>query len=442
VKQFFAALFVAGVLLAGCRHAKEGSARDEVRALLARDEPERALKQVTRLRKDLPEDYELARLEVEAAARANQGEGLLARLERIGRPSAIELYMRGLARFAVRGNAEGAAEAFTRGIALRPEEPELHHRLGLVYLEAEQHLKAVEPLRRAVELAPKRAGYRVPWAKALHRTGDTAGAIEALRGMLTANPSAAELASGRRVMEAIADPFGTVPSSARKQFEEGLRWLQEVDVPQEAITAFEAVLRDFPDLAVAHALLGLAYQRIDDAGRAIEEYRKAIALAPHVGRTYEYLGELYLARQRPEQAEEAFAQAVAKNPLLDAPYFRLGDLALERRDLPAAEKAFRAAALLSPGSPAAHGKLALVLQLKEDYAGAERELRHVLAAQPENLEFKLRLGLLYAERRTKATRAEDRRRDGEQAARWLKEVLAEQPDNAAASRALESLRGS
>ncbi|HET9450237.1 MAG TPA: tetratricopeptide repeat protein, partial [Aggregicoccus sp.] len=219
-----------------------------------------------------------------------------------------------------------------------------------------------------------------------------------------------------------------------------LSWLFDRDAPQQAIVAFEELLRDYPDVAVVHALLGLAYQRLDDAGRAVDEYRRALELSPGDGKTHQYLAELYLARQRPEAARVELERAVALHPLLDGAWFQLGDVQLQRRDLPGARRAFGVLRHLQPESPAARGKLALVLQLEGDWAGAERELRAVLSRDPENVEFALRLGLLHTERAGRAATEPARRSASEEAQRWLRQVLQAQPENAVASRALASLR--
>jgi tetratricopeptide (TPR) repeat protein len=86
------------------------------------------------------------------------------------------------------------------------------------------------------------------------------------------------------------------------------------------------------------------------------------------------------------------------------------------------------------------GKLALVYQLEGDFPAAERELRHVVEKDPENMEFVLRLGLLYAEQSMKTRKPEDRRTSSEEAEKWLLKVLEEQPDNALASRALQQIK--
>ncbi|MDY7230649.1 tetratricopeptide repeat protein [Hyalangium rubrum] len=434
-------------LLTGCKHGSSQERalgpQDQARVYLEQNQPTKALPLLEELHANAPDDLGVARALTEAQVKAGRADAWIAELQRRNGQNerAVNHYMLGLAYFSRASDAGApAVAAFERAIALSPQEPEFHYRLGIAHLESEQYTAALAPLRRAAELAPERAGIRLPLAKALHRTGDSAGAVEALNAVVRASPTPGEVATARALMNQIADPFAAFPKAAEGKLEEGIRLLQELDIPQQAIVAFEEILQDYPDLAVVHALLGLAYQRLDDAGRAVDEFKQAIELAPRDGKNHFYLGELYLSRQRADAAREAFAKAVAFNPLLDGAWFRLGDLQLDRRDLPAAREAFRVLTGLQPDSVPARGKLALVYQLEGDYPAAERELRRVVEKDPENVEFTLRLGLLFTERALQARRPEDRRTASEEAEKWLQKVLEAQPDNAMASRALQQLK--
>jgi tetratricopeptide (TPR) repeat protein len=434
-------------LLTGCRHGSSMeralTPREQARVHLEQHRPERALPLLEELHAKAPDDLDVARTLTEAHVKAGRTDAWIAELQRRNAQAerAVNHYMLGLAFFSRASDAAGPALAsFERALALQPSEPEFHYRLGIAHLESEQYAAALVPLRRAAELAPQRAALRLPLAKALHRTGDSVGAVAALNAVVRAAPTPSEVKIARALMEQIADPFAGFPKAAEGKLEEGLRFLQELDIPQQAILAFEEILQEYPDQAVVHALLGLAYQRLDDAGRAVDEFRQAIEQAPRDGKNHFYLGELYLSRQRSEAAREAFAKAVALNPLLDDAWFRLGDLHLERRDLPAAREAFRILTWLQPDAVPPRGKLALVYQLEANYPAAERELRHVVEKDPENMEFTLRLGLLFTEQALKARRPEERRTAGEEAEKWLLKVLEGQPDNAVASRALQQIK--
>ena len=439
-------LALLGLLLTGCQHApapKPLEPRAQAREYLNKNQAELALPLLQAETARAPRDLELARLLTEAQVKAGHTDAWIAELQRRNAQgeSAVNDYMLGLAYFSRASDAGApAVAAFERARQLEPQEPEYHYRLGLARLESEQYAAAVEPLRRAAELAPERAAIRLPLAKALHRTGDAPGAVASLSALVHMSPSPSEVATARTLMDQIADPFAHFPKAVEPKLEEGMRYLQELDAPHPAILNFEEILRDYPDLAVVHALLGLAWQRLDDAGRAVEEFKRAIELAPTDGKNPFYLGELYVARQRPEAAQSYLEKAVELNPLLDAAWFRLGDIYLDRRDLKAAGEAFRILTFLQPDAVPPRGKLALVRQLEGDWAGAERELMAVVDKDPDNVEFTLRLGVLFTEQARQSSRPEERREASAKAERWLLKVLEAQPENAVASRALQQLK--
>jgi tetratricopeptide (TPR) repeat protein len=434
-----------GLGVTGCRHAPKGPAlsdREQAALHLSKKDFARALPLLEALHRESPEDLDLARGLVEAHVRSHRSAALIARLEASdeGRPPAVTAYMLGLARFAGPAEAERAIADFERAATLSPGTAELHYRLGLALLESERYGRAMGPLERAHQLSPERRDVLLPLAKARARAGDRPGAVDALRRLVESGPPPQDVAVARSLIESVADPFEQLPRAARGKLEEGLVWLDERDVPQQAIVAFEEILREFPDAAVVHALLGLGWQRVDDAGRAVEEFKRAIELSPWDGRNHLYLALLYQSRQRAEQAAPHFERALELNPLLDEAWMHVGDRALERRELDRARRAFTVLRHLQPDWAPARGKLSLVMQLQGDFAAADRELRAVLALQPQNVEFMLRLGLLHFERHGKARTDAERAEAARESEAWLRQVLAAQPENAVASRALEALR--
>ena len=64
----------------------------------------------------------------------------------------------------------------------------------------------------------------------------------------------------------------------------------------------------------------------------------------------------------------------------------------------------------------------------------------VVDKDAQNVEFMLRLGVLNTEWCLKAKEASERKTAGAEARKWLAKVLEAQPDNALASRALESIQ--
>lgn len=436
------ALVLAGLGLAACA-TTSGSAvlspKERAQVALQKGDAAEAVRLLEPLRRAHPNDLELARAWAEAHVKNGTAAAALRALG--ADDTAVSHYVRGLILFANPSEAgAGAVEAFQRAAELAPGEGELHYRLGIALLESERYEPARERLATAIARAPHKTGWHLPYAKALHRVGRSKDAVASLRQVVTGDCTVQEAATARALMEEIADPFAGFPKAARPRLDQALGWLQVADVPQQAITELEDILRDYPDLGVVHALLGLAAARVDDAGRAVEELKRAIELSPDDGKAYLYLADLYTARQRTGQARELYEKALEKNPTLADAWFKLGDVALERQELEKARLAFRTAARLRPDDWGARGKLALVFQLEGNWPAADRELKAEHELRPENLEAVLRLGLLHTERYLKVKPQAERAAAQAEATRWLQKLLEEQPENALASRALERVK--
>ncbi len=429
-------------MLAACVTASPGPALSRearAHALLTSGDAAGAVKAFEDLATERPSDLGVARGLAEAHVKNATGQTLLERLAT--KDTAQAHYVRGLVLFSRAADATGPAVVeFERAVELEPNQPEFGYRLGVALLESETYDDARTNLQKAVLAGKDKWSWYLPLAKAQYRVGDTKGATVSIRVVIDHQPSVADAKTAKALMEQIADPFANFPKPARATLEQGLNWLQIADNPPQAIVQFEEILHDYPDLAVVHALLGLAYSRIDDAGRAVDELRRAVELAPNDGKNQLYLGELYLGRQRAAQAKEHFEKAVEHNPTLSRAWFHLGDMALEKNELDEARKAYLVTARLEPENSNAQGKLALIYQLDGNWPAADRELKSILDREPENVEFWLRLGVLHTERFTKAKGTAERQEASTEAVKWLEKVIDAQPENALASRALARIK--
>lgn len=429
------------LLLPGCVTSRTTGGRAPTRRqqaqLLLEKEPAQAIPLVERLAAESPADLDVARLRAEAWVRAGRADELIASTPG---GSAVAHYTRGLALFSRARDARPALEEFRAAVALAPQEAELHHRLGVALLESEQDAEALAPLERAVALFPAHTGWFLPLAKAYHRNGRPRDAVKALRLVVEQAPSPREVKTARELSALIHHPLQGVPRSAVPRLEQALQWLNASDAPQQAIVALEELLLEFPDLGAAHALLGLAFQRLDDAGRAVDEFRRAADLSPEDARPHQYLAILWQGRQRDPSAREALERALERDPLLDDAWMRLGDLSLSRGDTATAHRCFQVLSHLQHDSPGSHSRLALVLQLEGDFAAAGTALDRALELSPDNPDLQLRMGQLFAERSRGARNSQERAAHRAEAERWINKVLEAQPDNAGAAQAIEALR--
>jgi tetratricopeptide (TPR) repeat protein len=420
-----------------CRTTSGHSAQNEFQQAteaLQDNKPQKALPILERLHQQDSSRLEVARALAEAHVRLGKNQALLDRLQNDTRP--VASYMRGLLLYSQPSTAENEAlAAFREAIAATPREPEFHYRLGIALLELERNAEALEALQTATRLAPEKNAWQLPLAKALFGLGKNDEAIAALRMSLGGTLTAAEIQTGKKLMHSLMDE--PVPASTQVVLDEAIQWLNIADVPQQAVALLEGLLVDFPDLAFAHALLGLAYQRLDDAGRATEEFKKAISLAPNNGTYHYYLAELYASKRRLPEARREHEFAVQKNPFLDEAHLKLGDMAAQQLQWPSARQHFQSAVAL--GNAEAQLKLALAFQEEKNWTAAETEFLALLKQMPDNLELKLRTGVFYVEYFLAAS-SEKKASLRDKALEQLDKVLEEQPENALASRAKAMLK--
>lgn len=413
----------------------------QAQAALQANKPEEALAGFEEALAREPGNLAALRGRIEASRRLGRLEAVAAEAQARAaqRPAwAPGHYALGLARFA-QGDEPAARAALLKAAELAPGEADVHYRLGLLLFDGEKFAEAKGPLTRAAALAPKVARYRAPLATCLDRLGDRKGAIAALRDVPLLDPTAEEAALAVKTARAITDPFRGVPKDARPELEQGLGYLLR-DAPGLAVPALEALVQKYPDLGAAHALLGLAAQRLDEAGRAVTSLKRAAELSPDAPQPHAWLAELYAAKDRFELAAQEWEAALERDPLDVATLRRLGQLKLERGGAAQAALApLKAAAALQPDDDGAQLLLARA-ELAGGQAPAGRtRLEKLAERRPDEPEVLLRLALALFDERAQAP-APRREELGRRVRELAEKVLGLQPENAAAARLLQAVR--
>ncbi len=350
-------------------------------------------------------------------------------------------YALGIALFANPASAGSEAiDEFRTAAALRPIEAEYPFREGVALLESERFAEALPLLQKAVELAPEQAKYRVPLGLCQARRGDRAGALEQFRKLITLRPTAKDVQLAQQAIAHLDDPLRDVPKSEEENVKRGIDWLNRADQPLQAIDTFQDVLDRFPALAPIHGLIGLAYERIDDSGQAVEHFRRSIELRPGAAEPYLYLADLYVAKQKPEVADEYYQKALERTPLRDRAYRMGGEAAVMQANAPAALENFRAFEALRPDDPMAHKMMATGYELAGTYDLAEIELKGVIEKDDHDVDGRIRLAYLYKAEKERSHEHDVQVRNRELAIEAFQKVLDLQPENAAASRALRDLK--
>jgi Tfp pilus assembly protein PilF len=149
-------------------------------------------------------------------------------------------------------------------------------------------------------------------------------------------------------------------AAAERLFLEGNRHMADGDA-QRAEWCFREAIRHVPDLAEAHANLGLL---LDQGGRQIEaeiHYLHAIVCNPDLGQNHLNLGALLAGQKRFEESEAAYRRALQLIPDSASAWSNLGVVQACRKQEAEAEQSYRVALELDPCHQSARFNLSYLL---------------------------------------------------------------------------------
>ena len=165
-----------------------------------------------------------------------------------------------------------------------------------------------------------------------------------------------------------------------------------------AVAALERVLAEDPSVIDAWVRLGDEQMRGDDAGAAIESYRKAVELKPDYAHAVINLASAYRRAGEEEAAMlgyQAFLRLDPRNAII---HYELARMLVDRGDLDGGERHLKEAAALSPEMGAAVVSQGAVALLRSDLETAERLFEEALTIQPDVRLAHFNLALLAEER--------------------------------------------
>ncbi len=245
------------------------------------------------------------------------------------------------------GDQVGAERLFRRGLAIAPEDPEIHAALGWTLFQLERPAEAIEAYRFALSKKPDDARTHNNLALALLEVGDLGGAAQHFQASLALEPRCeiyADLGllqdltgredlarqsyeAGFALNETCYEPRMNLASMLVEdgEYEEAAIHyakaiegrptaeahsgrgfvLNQLGRLEEADLHHDQALRIDPNLAVVHRNRALTKARLKQWEASVESYRAAIAIEPRVS-TYYSLGGLLRARGREEEAREAY----------------------------------------------------------------------------------------------------------------------------------------
>jgi tetratricopeptide (TPR) repeat protein len=157
----------------------------------------------------------------------------------------------------------------------------------------------------------------------------------------------------------------------------------------EAIQLLGQTVRQHPDNADAHLLLGSLLSEAGNAPEAIAQLTEAVRLAPKSADAQNALGEAYLAANDFKDARTPFEQALKLKPQYAVAHLNLGSVLLQSGDFKlAAGHLDRAIELLGHDSDAAYARYlrAKAYSAVSDPQNAARLLEEAIALRPDYAE--------------------------------------------------------
>ncbi|MCL4460106.1 MAG: tetratricopeptide repeat protein [Nitrospirae bacterium] len=133
------------------------------------------------------------------------------------------------------------------------------------------------------------------------------------------------------------------------------------DKPEKAVPVLRNLLKNYPDYAMVHFLLGLAYGKLDENVRAVAEEKKALVLNPKSEAARVSLGIALGNTGHFRQEIRSERQALALNPKDEMAWEAIGWAYASRRNWRLARASEEAAIKLRKSDPSAHMVLGVAL---------------------------------------------------------------------------------
>jgi tetratricopeptide (TPR) repeat protein len=281
-------------------------------------------------------------------------------------------------------------------VARDPADPGPYVDLGIAYLRQGDQPRALETLRRAVEVGPRLAEAHNWLGVALAEKSDLPGAIAAFRKAIELDPKhgrayanlgsalakAGDYAAAVKVFE---KALALEPESPAAHYNLGMALREKGDL-EAALRHLQHVIDADPTNARVHYEVGQTLRQSGDLVGAVASLEKAIEIDPELREGY--YGLALALRQKSAAARRPQPRA---SPA-DAVYQRAEEAAA-RGDLAAAREALTEALRLDEGHADAHSLMGFVLGQQRELEKALAHLERAIALAPQSAQARYNLGV-------------------------------------------------
>jgi tetratricopeptide (TPR) repeat protein len=233
-------------------------------------------------------------------------------------------------------------------------------------------------------------------AKSHAKKGETQAAQELYSQVLEAYPKNQQAKKGLKAIQQ-----GQVnkknPSGPPQAQLDSLIVLYSQGQIQKALTASEALIKDYPNKPLLYNISGACYKALGQLEAAVKSYKEALAIKPDYAEVHYNLGNSLKVLGQLEKAVKCYKQALAIKPDYAEAHYNLGVTLYELGQLEVAVKRYEQALAIKPDYAEAHSNLGLTLQALGQLEASVKHFEQALAIKPDYAEAHYNLGITLKE---------------------------------------------
>jgi tetratricopeptide (TPR) repeat protein len=272
---------------------------------------------------------------------------------------------------------QASQELYTEILKKDPDQAEAYYGVGRIRTSRHDHAGAAEAYSKAIALFPDFGAAHYSLALTYRSLGETDKAEEQLR-LYEKNKNNAP-----PVGDPLLGEVRALNQSASYHVQMGVE-LERQGKLEASAEAQERALAIDHGLVQAHINLIKLYGQLNQFDKAEEHYRAATRLDPGSVDAYYNYGVLLLGAEKYQPSEDAFRKTLEINPYYAAAHNNLGYLLERRGSFTEAEVEYRKALENRPGDHQAHFNLGRLLVNEKKYQEGIKELEKTLAPEDEN----------------------------------------------------------
>lgn len=336
------------------------------------------------------------------------------------------------------GQFKQAEKAYQALLKDDPQNPDLNHLLAILNGQRGTPSKGLEPMQKALNMAPEEPSYHSSMGNLLKLTSQFDKAFEHFKKALKLDPDnpstinnlASALYQAGYLDESVKYYQRAVelkPNYADAYYNLATAIAMQGNVEQAIETFYKALAID-PEHRLSHGQLAQLLQYQGNNADAIYHFRKRLQTDPDNPTLNHQLGLALLDYGLTDKAIEHLRTTILTDPEHKEAYHNLGAIFIERGQLQAALKYYLRLAQIEAGFDCYYN-LGVIYMYQDHHDDAIQYFQQALEMEPGNTAILNNLGAIYI-----------KKGQHEKAAPYYEQVLQQQPDNSEASHLLRAIK--